>query len=75
MRGSKCGAVFGDLVYSMVRQRIESGKPAAFRDLFENFMTGKDGKIELDYSEVLRESNVLIAAGNVSLSTPLQTYY
>lgn len=75
MRGNKCGAVFGDLVYSMVRQRMESGKPAAFRDLFENLVAGKNGKIELDFSEVLRESNVLIAAGNVSLLIPLQGHY
>lgn len=29
-------------------------------------MIGKEGKKELEFSEILRESNVLIAAGNVS---------
>lgn len=46
---------------------MRNGPPGNYRDFFENFMTSARGKKEdLDYSEVLRESNIFIAAGNVS---------
>lgn len=55
-----------DVCNFKVRERMRKGKPDSFRDFFENFMTDKqNGSHNLDYSEILRESNILIAAGNV----------
>jgi hypothetical protein len=59
-----------DVCNFKVRERMRNGKPDGFRDFFENFMTDKQqGEHNLDYSEILRESNIMIAAGNVR-STP-----
>jgi hypothetical protein len=63
--GNKNGGIFMDVVNHKVRERMRSGKPDTFRDFFENFMSDKTGEISLDYSEILRESNIFIAAGNV----------
>lgn len=56
-----------DVVNYKVRERIRKGQPNTHRDFFENFMSDKNGKIDLAYSEILRESNIFIAAGNVSI--------
>lgn len=54
-----------DVVNFKVRERMRNGQPPSHRDFFENFMSDKTGKVELPYSEILRESNIFIAAGNV----------
>jgi hypothetical protein len=50
-----------------VRERIRNGKPDTFRDFFENFMSDKTVATNLEYSEILRQSNIFIAAGNVAI--------
>lgn len=67
MQGNKDGAVFMDVVNYKVRERLRNGKPDSFRDFFENFRSDNKGSIELEYSEILRESNIFIAAGNVRM--------
>lgn len=54
-----------DVVNFKVRERMREGQPPSHRDFFENFVSDKTGKVGLEYSEILRESNIFIAAGNV----------
>jgi hypothetical protein len=65
-----------DVCNYKVRERMRNGKPEGFRDFFENFMTDKKDQEghNLDYSEILRESNILIAAGNVRSHSPTHHY-
>jgi hypothetical protein len=65
LQGNKNGAIFMDVVNFKVRERMRNGQPPSHRDFFENFISDKTGKVELEYSEILRESNIFIAAGNV----------
>ncbi|KAL2009213.1 hypothetical protein VTN00DRAFT_7407 [Thermoascus crustaceus] len=69
LQGNKNGGMFMDVVNYKVRERLRNGKPDAYRDLFENLMTDRNGEINLDYSEILRESNIFIAAGNDTSAT------
>lgn len=43
-----------DVVNYEVRERLRNGTPDAYRGLFENLVTDKNGDINLDYSEILR---------------------
>lgn len=61
-----------DVCNFKVRERMRNGKPDSFRDFFENFVTDKkDSEHNLEYSEILRESNIMIAAGNDTSATAM----
>jgi cytochrome P450 len=73
LQGNKNGGIFMDVCNFKVRERMRDGKPDGFRDFFENFVSDKRSEKEhgLEYSEILRESNIMIAAGNDTSATAI----
>jgi cytochrome P450 len=70
--GPKKGAEFNEMVIYHMRRRMEKGTPEDHRDFFDHVLVDRrGGVIDLDFDEMLKEANVLFAAGSDTSATAM----
>jgi cytochrome P450 len=71
--GPKKGAEFNDMVIYHMRRRMQTGRPEeGHRDFFDHVLSNRNGEaINLNFDEMLKEANVLFAAGSDTSATAM----
>jgi cytochrome P450 len=70
--GSKKGTEFNEMVIYYMRCRMEKGRPASHRDFFDHVLVDRKGSpVSLGFEEMLKEANVLFAAGSDTSATAM----